>query len=293
MRWCGFPLLAASSLLFAGGLHADPQASNLDVNSREVKSRFDPRVRIIEYNPLSVVTIKQSLGYSIDIQFEADEVVVSIFAGDSLAWDLAPRGNHLGMKPREPEGRTNISIVTNKRVYQFLVDVVPKEELPDHEMVFFLVFNYPDNPGIRESEDKRKAEVQQMAAALKVKQPITNTNYVACRRDSEINPTYVWDDGRFTYMRFLTGQALPVVSTILPDGEEGMTNYRMGGQEGDGEADSRTMIIFSISEKFITRFGKSRSCIINKGSRLPPQDDVPDDSGSTRGGFMRIFRGKQ
>ncbi|WP_334159417.1 TrbG/VirB9 family P-type conjugative transfer protein [Oryzomicrobium sp.] len=281
------------SLLVGMGSAVSAMAFPLDENQREVKSRFDPRVRIVEYNPLAVVSLKQALGYSIDIQFESDERVVSVFTGDSLAWEIAPRDNHLGIKPREPEGRTNISVITNKRPYQFLVDVLPKEKLPDQDMVFFMVFNYPENPGIKATAQKKDATAKEIRAALKSTTPVRNSRYEACRRNSEINPIAVWDDGRFTYMKFRPGQALPVVDTVLPDGQEAMVNFRMGGQEGDGEADSRTMIVMETATKFITRFGKAESCVINKGTDTAPINDDVDGSGSTRHGFLRIFKGEK
>lgn len=266
-------------------------AAGLDRYQRESKSRFDPRVKIVEYNPLAIVTIKQALGYSTHIQLGADEQVIDVAAGDSMAWEIAPNGNHVFIKPKEIDGRTNLAIVTNKRPYQFVVDVVPKERLPDHEMTLFVVFMYPDDPVLKVAEQKEQDATASIRAALNTSAQLSNTQYVGCRRNKQINPVSVWDDGRFTYMRFRAGQSLPTVQAILPDGQEAMVNYRMGGQEGDGVADSRTMILFQTAKRFTVRFGKAESCVINKS--VESGDDAPsDDTGSTKGGFLRVFRGK-
>lgn len=269
-------------------------AGTLDNYDRESKSRFDPRVKIVEYNPLAIVTIKQALGYSTHIQLAPDEEVIDVGAGDSLAWEVAPSGNHVFIKPRELDGRTNVAIVTTKRPYQFVVDVVPKEKLPDADMTLFLVFMYPEDTQAKVAEEREKVDVTSIRAALREPVAISNTNYAACRRDAQINPTSVWDDGRFTYMRFRSGQSLPTVQTVLPDGKEAIVNYRMGGQEGDGVADSRTMIIYEVAKKFVVRYGKAESCIINNNPEpMSDRVDPVDNSGSTKRGFFRILRGSK
>lgn len=269
------------------------QAGDLDRYQRESKSRFDPRVKIVEYNPLAIVTVKQALGYSTHIQLAADESVVDVGAGDSLAWEVAPSGNHVFIKPREVDGRTNLAIVTTKRPYQFVVDVVPKEKLPDSEMTLFMIFTYPDDPLEKQAEEKVAVRSDQIDAALQESGAgIRNENYAACKKDAGINPMAVWDDGRFTYMRFKSGQALPTVQAVLPDGKEAIVNFRMGGQKGDGIADSRTMIIYETAPRFSVRYGQANSCIINNGMKAGTavHSAAADETGSTKSGFLRIFR---
>lgn len=295
MSRIGLSFCIASALLLST---ASAFAGGLDSYQRESKSRFDPRVKIVEYNPLAIVTIKQALGYSTHIQLAADEEVVDVGAGDTLAWEVAPSGNHVFIKPREVDGRTNLALVTTKRPYQFVVDVVPKEKLPDSEMTFFLVFMYPDDPQAQTAENKTKQTVDSIRTALGETTPIRNSSYSACSRDAQINPVSVWDDGRFTYMRFRPGQSLPTVQSTLPDGQEAIVNYRMGGQEGDGAADSRTMIIYETSQKFIVRYGKAHSCIINRaavasGTTEAGTTDQVENTGSTKRGFFRVMRGEK
>ena len=282
----------ALALLFCSAAAAAAPAPSLDKYQRESKSRFDPRVKIVEYNPLAIVTLKQALGYSTHIQLAADEEVIDVAAGDTLAWEVAPSGNHVFLKPKEVDGRTNVAIVTTKRPYQFVVDVLPKEKLPDNEMTLFLVFMYPEDPLVKVTEQQGKDDTQSIRAALKDSVQVKNTRYEACRRNRQINPISVWDDGRFTYMKFRAGQSLPTVQAVLPDGQEGMLNFRMGGQEGDGIADSRTMILFETAKRFTVRYGKTESCIFNRGEVAAPEDLPSDDSGSTKSGFLRVFRSK-
>lgn len=105
-------------------------AGDLDQYPRETKSRFDPRVKIVEYNPLAIVTIKQALGYSTHIQLAPDEEVVDVGAGDSLAWEVAPSGNHVFIKPREIDGRTNLAIVTTKCPINSWWTLCPRKNSP-------------------------------------------------------------------------------------------------------------------------------------------------------------------
>lgn len=233
----------------------NPQINALDANAREVRSRFDPRIRIVEYNPLDVVTIQGVFGYSTNIQFAPDETVTDVAAGDSLAWEFQPRGNHLFVKPREPNGRTNAAILTNLRVYQLVFDSRPRDVAKEEDMELFVIFRYEDDPAKAVEATQANIEVAAAREALAQPAQVMNTAYEKCRKNRKINPVEAWDDGRFTHLRFAEGQALPVALSMQPDGKLASVNFAM--------SDERTMVIFEVSPKFVLRIGKTESCIVN------------------------------
>lgn len=241
----------------AGKAKSQAHAHALDANAREVRSRFDPRIRIVEFNPLDVVTIQGVFGYSTNIQFAPDETVTDVAAGDSLAWEFQPRGNHLFVKPREPNGRTNAAILTNLRVYQMVFDSRPRELAKDEDMELFVIFRYEDDPAKAAEATQVNTEVAAAREALERPSEVMNTAYEKCRRNRKINPAEAWDDGRFTHFRFGEGQALPVALAVQPDGKLASVNFTM--------FDERTMVIFETAPKFVLRIGKTESCIVNRG----------------------------
>lgn len=121
-------------------------------------SQFDPRVRVIDYNPLDVVKLTTYYGVSTHVQFDAAEEIQDIAIGDEAAWHISPRGNHLFLKPRASKADTNLTVLTNKRVYHFALVVEARTRKTSArwnapELVYTLHFRYP-----RSEAEKKAAE---------------------------------------------------------------------------------------------------------------------------------------
>lgn len=76
----------------------------------------DSRVRFIDYQPYNITKIVGTLRSSVQIEFAADEEIAHVALGNSVAWEVAPAGNILFLKPRENQPVTNISVVTTRRM---------------------------------------------------------------------------------------------------------------------------------------------------------------------------------
>ena len=83
------------------------------------KGELDSRVRVVDYSALNVVKLSTYYGVSTHIQFAKDEVITAIAVGDDKAWQVVDRGNSMFVKPKEHEADTNVTVITNKRNYQF------------------------------------------------------------------------------------------------------------------------------------------------------------------------------
>jgi type IV secretion system protein VirB9 len=75
----------------------------------------DSRVRFVSYQPYNITRIVGSLRSSVQVEFAADEEIAHVALGNSVAWEVAPAGNILFLKPRENQPVTNISVVTSRR----------------------------------------------------------------------------------------------------------------------------------------------------------------------------------
>jgi type IV secretion system protein VirB9 len=139
---------------------------------------FDPRVRLVDYNPFDVVRVTTFYGVSTYIEFSSEESIKEIAMGDDVAWNILPRGNHLFIKPKEKKADTNITVVTDKRVYHFSLYVVKRAlnddtAWRDNNLVYGLIFRYPD------AEAKKKAKIESEQAQKLVVEDILNRRAAA------------------------------------------------------------------------------------------------------------------
>jgi type IV secretion system protein VirB9 len=104
----------------------------------------DNRIKTYIYNPNEVYLLVLHFGFQSHIEFAKEEEIQTISLGDAYAWTVSPLGNRLFIKPLEKNIRTNMTIITNKRTYQF--DIVSKElglEEDEKDLVYVVRFYYP------------------------------------------------------------------------------------------------------------------------------------------------------
>ncbi len=103
----------------------------------------DNRIKTYFYNPNEVYLLVLHYGFQSHIEFAKNENIETITLGDSFAWKITPLGNRLFIRPMEKDIRTNMTIITDKRTYQF--DIVAKDLEDDEEkdMVYVIRFQYP------------------------------------------------------------------------------------------------------------------------------------------------------
>lgn len=236
-------------------------ASNAVAESVPSAGPYDARMKEVRYNRADVVRIVGHYGYSTDIEFAADETTQDIALGDSLAWEVAPAANHLFVKPRENDAVTNMTVVTNKRVYQMSLDAreAAGRTSENTKSLFFQVrFSYPDEDAAKSKAayEARVAEARkrQMESAMRKLPEQRNWNYYGCGAKL-IRPVEVFDDGRFTYMRFPGAQEIPAIFMINADGTESIAN---GGMKGEH------FVIQTTAPRYVLRRGKSVACVENR-----------------------------
>jgi len=106
----------------------------------------DRRIKTFIYNENEVFKVIVQYGYQCSIEFSNSEEVSTISAGDTYAWKLTPIGRRLFVKPMQNNIHTNMTVITNKRTYQF--DLLSKElqnDDFDSDIVYVLRFFYPSD----------------------------------------------------------------------------------------------------------------------------------------------------
>ncbi len=130
-----------------------PYASHAE--TYDVGPSIDNRIKTYIYNPNDVYMLTLHYGFQTHIEFAEREEIETISIGDTYAWKISPIGNRLFIRPVEKNVYTNMTIITNKRSYQF--DLVAKEfeEGDEKNLVYIVKFYYPNK---KREHDRRTEE---------------------------------------------------------------------------------------------------------------------------------------
>lgn len=240
----------------------------------------DDRIRKVRYDADDIVRIIAAHRYSTHIVFEEGEVIQHIAAGDSVAWELAPIANDLFIKPVEDAPDTNITVLTNRRRYEFdLVATRSSTTTKSPKGIYTKVsFTYPDTVIAQQEADRRALRAVKAAIGEQQRKqsllddlataetpPRKNVNYWV-QGSEDVAPDEAWDDGTFTYFRFRGAREIPAVFIENLDKSEGLVNTLVKGD---------TIVIQRLARRFVLRKGNAVAAIDNQGYTI---GDAPTTS---------------
>lgn len=262
----------------------------------------DPRLREVIYDPRAVVTVPVKRGVVTLVMLDADESITEVAAGlggdcakAESAWCVAaqPGGRNLFVKAKSSaSAANNLAVVTDRRTHAFrfvvLADGDPKPP------VFRLIVKAPAREAPAPRLSLRDAvplvtlpavpppppPQQVVAERLQAKPQVMNTQYSIAEGpgSQDIVPTLVFDDGRFTYLRFPGNREVPAVFHVLGDGSETLVNARM---EDD------LLVVDRVSRRLMLRAGSAVVGLWNDAFDL---DGRPPGEGTTVPGVQRILK---
>ncbi len=262
----------------------------------------DPRLREVVYDPRAVVTVPVKRGVVTLVVLDADESITDVAAGlggdcakAESAWCVAaqPGGRNFFVKAKSSaSAANNLAVVTDRRTHAFrfvvLTDGDPKPP------VYRLVVKAPARavPAARHALRDTAPLValpaippppppqQVVAERLQAKPQVMNTQYSVAEGagSQDIVPTLVFDDGRFTYLRFPGNREIPAVFHVLGDGGETLVNARM---EDD------LLVVDRVSRRLMLRAGSAVVGLWNEAFDL---DGKPPGDGTTVPGVQRVLR---
>jgi type IV secretion system protein VirB9 len=240
----------------------------------------DPRVRVVAYDPEQVIKLHGFVGYQIHFQFAEGETFVNLAAGDNKALDVGYEANHLVLKPLAEKVATNITVITNRRVYQF--DYSASTDRPDpnrEDVIYSLRFIYPQDEARKAAEvlEQQRMELK-LASADQDPHRSRNTNYWGCGA-AAIRPEIAYDDGVQTRLKFPAHAEFPSLYVKNDDESESLVNFTVDHDE---------VVIHRVARSFVLRRGKLVACIQNRsfdggGQRLESQTLVPGVERITKG----------
>ena len=250
----------------------------------------DPRVRIVDYDPANVIRLTTYYGVSTHIAFADSESIRDVALGDDQAWKVVPRTNHLFLKPLAKQADTNLTVVTNRRIYQFALVVLPRPHAEasawaDPDLVFSLAFRYPQDEQAQRSAEAAQATSQEQRHALQTRlaeaanHGINYDYWVA--GDAAVSPTAAHDDGRFIYLTFNRNRDMPAVFAVDADDQEALINSHV--------IEGHTIVIQRMVKHLMLRKGNAVASVVNQSFDLNGGFD--NGSGTIASDVARIIRG--
>ena len=216
----------------------------------------DSRIRTFVYGENEVFRLFTNYGYQSNIEFGKNELVETISIGDTSAWQLTPAGNRLFVRAMERKAHTNMTVITNKRVYQFEVFAGDKE---DENLMYVVRFYYPESEF--DSDVASATSYGQIANAMKTpKNPVEDYNFDYLLTGSQdISPLKVFDDGEKTYFQFPDNNLVVPTIRIVDDTIKTDLEYRVVGE---------FVVVDQISSKFELNHGRSFVNVYNQGRMI-------------------------
>ncbi len=262
----------------------------------------DPRLREVVYDPRAVVTVPVKRGVVTLVVLDPDESITEVAAGlggdctkADAAWCIAaqPGGRNLFVKAKSSaSAANNLAVVTDRRTHTFRFVVLAGGD--PKPPVYRLVVKAPPRAAplarlaLREdvplvalpAVPPPPSPQQVVAERLQAKPQVMNTQYSIAEGSGsqDIVPTLVYDDGRFTYLRFPGNREVPAVFHVLGDGSETLVNARM---EDD------LLVVDRVSRKLMLRAGSAVVGLWNEAFDL---DGRPPGDGTTVPGVQRVLK---
>lgn len=234
----------------------------VSVASGKTPITTDSRIKTFVYNENEVFHVTLQYGYQSSIEFAKGEEVETISIGNSYSWKITPIDRRLFIKALEGAVHTNMTVITNRRTYQFELESKYPDGNLDEELVYVVRFFYP-----LESLDKPLPKVSSLNIDMSrynpdpvmepsVKKESYNFNYSLTGPDS-IAPLKVFDDGQQTFMQFSNNNAVvPKIFSVEENGNENRVKYTRQGEY---------IVVKKIVNKMALRMNQDVVFVYNEG----------------------------
>ena len=197
--------------------------------------------------------------------------------------------NLLFLKPKAAHAETNLTVLTNKRVYRFALYVDPQPIKKPHAwkaatLTYALIFRYPQDEAALSAARAQAQGAIAAEAAVQTKLAIAkrsteNVDYWVAGA-AEVSPTSARDDGRFIRLAFSNNRDMPAVYATDADGTESLVNTNVEGNE---------IVVHRMVRKLTLRKGAAVACVVNKSFDLDGGRD--NTTGTVAPDVQRVIKG--
>jgi type IV secretion system protein VirB9 len=187
----------------------------------------DPRLQTVRYNVQQVVTLVIPANHQLLVTIAPGEQIETVGLGDSAPWQVTvgKRGDFFFIKNVQAASNTNLTIITDARVYHFeLKQGDSYGETPPYRVQF----TYDEPTATKDVTDSK------------------DTANFTIWGPKSIKPSKIYQSSTHTFIEWLPSQALPATFAEA-DGEETLVN---------GEMQNGRYVIVGTPEKLIFRADK-------------------------------------
>ena len=227
--------LAVAAVLATGAHFASAEmvATPLRGDSRLVEFSYD------QDNTYLVLAKPKAVTH---IQFAADEVIQSVAAGDTANWEFTPTRNrkNLFIKPRFDDQETSLTVITDKRSYQFVLRSTGDGKkwyqrvswIYSRDLVLTLEGgDAPETPAATPAAAAAAAAAKPAGTEADIGIEPSSLHFgYEISGDAAFRPRVVFDDGKFTYFKMPANlQELPALFAVIEDKDYSLVNFEVKG----------------------------------------------------------------
>lgn len=259
-------IAACVALMIPAFSHAAPasRSSAVDPAAEAIPAPKENRIVRYTYSPDVIFRILSVPNLTTHLELGEDEGVKEIPAiGDSAQWKVTGGPRHLFIKPLRYDLETSLTVVTNKRTYQFQLIAGKSTAAQVFQKVSFV---YPD----REMEVKLRKETE--TAVVEAEQNRLSDQVVAANVDpasldfgfdvvgqAPFKPTAVYTNGKFTFLVMPNSQDSPAIFLLDDEDNPSLINYQVK---------SNVIVVERVASRLLLKLGTAE---VKIAKRIPAE----------------------
>ncbi len=228
----------------------------------ETITDLDARLRYVDYNAGEIYRLNGCMGFQTTVTLASNEHVDTVSIGDSSAWQVTAnkRGDLMFLKPTATRAFTNLTVITDKRTYNFELRNASEADCNKGRVAYELRFRYPPEPPTGAPVAGPKAPVDPNAFLPPAEKRNTAYSYTG---NTELIPLRVFDDGLSTYFRWSASVTSPAVYALNNDNTESLVNYSARGDY---------LIVEQVARAYVLKRGNLRAVLYNDAYKVEGLD---------------------
>lgn len=223
----------------------------------------DARLVTFDFDPDNTYLILSKPRAVTHLEFPEGETILTIAAGDTANWELTPTQNrrHLFIKPKVEQNLTSMTVLTDKRSYQFVIRATAEGQKWYQRVTWrvpvTLMLDGPAAgaavPATPVVEVPVAARANAAASSMEVAdgqvRPEDLKFDYSIEGDAPFRPVQVFDNDRMTWVRLPPNVSeLPVVLALDTGGEFVLVNYMVRGD---------LLLVQRVMERFVLKIGRT------------------------------------
>lgn len=242
-----------------------PKEISADIAAQAIPVPKENRIVRYTYSPDVIFRIMSVPNLTTHLELGEDEGVKETPAiGDQAQWIVTGGPRHLFIKPLRFDLETSLTIVTNKRTYQFQLIAGKTASAPVFQKVSFL---YPD----RELEVKLRKETETAvvdAEKNRLADQVVATNIDPATLDfgfkidgdARFKPSAAYTNGKFTFLVMPNTQDSPAIFLLDDDDNPSLINYQVK---------ANMIVVERVATKLLLKLGNAEVKVTKRGQYDP------------------------